>query len=254
MPIPVAKCHGTDNLFLAMGSRDKLGGVRISYLLVHILSPAHTSRSAHDHWFNRRVYAKGMGENLRRLLLRHVDSIMKFPDSRLAQCLPELCSYKTITQVQFDNLITIHAGGTSPPFPFETAHDYYVHASSHQVLDDVRIPFLTINADDDPVVKHVPVHVADNEWVIMVVTHGGGHMGWFEATGRKNRRWMSQPVLEWLRATAEKIDVPRRATRQIEVVNGWLVENGREHLGCRHIGEGGRIEGMVRQKGIFAGL
>ena len=65
---------------------------------------------------------------------------------------------------------------------------------------------------------------------------------------------MSQPVLEWLKATAEKIDVPRRATRRIEVVDGWLVENGREHLGCRDIGEGGRIEGMVRQKGIFAGL
>jgi len=195
-----------------------------------------------------------MGGNLRRLLSQHVDSIMKFPDSRLAQCLPELFSYKSITQVQFDTLVTIHAGGTSPPFPFKTAHDYYVHASSHQVLDDVRIPFLTINSDDDPVVKHVPVYETDNEWVIMVVTRGGGHMGWFEATGGKTRRWMSRPVLEWLRATAEKIDVPRRATRRIEVVDGWLVESGREHLGCRHIGEGGRIEGMVRQKGILAGL
>lgn len=213
--------------------------------------PAYTPRSLHGRWLNRNTYAKGMGGNLRLLVLRHCDAIMKFPDSRLAQSLPELLSRKSITLAQFDDLIIAHVGGSSPPFPFETAYHYYTYASSHKVLGDVRIPFLAINSDDDPIVKHVPMHETDNEWVILVVTRGGGHMGWFGTKGR----WMSQPALEWFKATAEKIDVPRQAARNIRIADdGWLVESGREHLGCRDTGEGGRIEGVLKQKGVLAGL
>ncbi len=187
---------------------------------------------------------------MKRLVSRHVDTIMKFPDSRLAQSLPELFSQKSLTMVEFDNLITVHSGGSSPPFPFKDVYDYYTYAASHQVLGDVRIPFLAINSDDDPLVKHLPVNETDNEWVILVVTRGGGHISWFETTGR----WMSQPALEWFKATAEKIDVPRRVVRNIRVVDGWLVESGREHLGCRDGGEGGRIERAMKQNGMLAGL
>jgi len=208
----------------------------------------------HDHWLNRTIYAKGMGSNLKRLLLRHADSIMKFPDSRLAQCLPELFSRKGLTLVQFDDFITVHAGGTSPPFPFENAHEYYTYAASHKVLGNVRIPFLAVNSDDDPIVKHIPTDETDSEWVTLVVTRGGGHLGWFESTGKETRRWIRQPVLEWLRATAEKIDVPRRVVRSIEVVDGWLVENGREYLGCIDSGDGGKIKGGKSPRDIIAGL
>ncbi len=202
----------------------------------------------------RNIYAKALGENLRRLVSGHVDTIMKFPDSRLAQSLPELFSRRSLTLSQFDNLITVHAGGTSPPFPFKDAQHYYKYASSHTVLGDIRIPYLAVNSDDDPIVKHFPIYETDNEWVILVVTRGGGHLGWFATTGNGSRRWISQPALEWFRATAEKIDVPRRAVRDIRIVGGWLVESGREHLGCRDNGEGGRIERGTRQKGGFAGL
>jgi len=205
----------------------------------------------HHHWLNRNIYAKGMGSNLRRLLSRHVDTIMKFPDSQLAQTLPEVLSRKSITMKQFDGLVTVHAGGASPPFPFKDTHAYYTHGSTHRVLGDVRIPFLAVNSDDDPIVQHVPTYATDNKWVIVVVTRGGGHMGWF---GKEGKRWIQRPVLEWLKATAETIDLPRRAVRNVEIIDGWLVESGREHLGCRDCGEGGRIEGGVKQKGVLAGL
>ncbi|KAI9466190.1 AB-hydrolase YheT, partial [Lactarius psammicola] len=208
----------------------------------------------HEDWFDRCIYAKGMGGNLRRLISRHVDSITKFPDSRLAQSLPELFSRKSITLAQFDNLITVHSGGTSPPFPFANALDYYVHASSHRVLGDVRIPFLAINSDDDPIVKHLPMYETDNKWVALIVTRGGGHMGWFERTGKGVRRWIRQPALEWFKVTAEKIETPQRLVRSIHFQDGWLVESGREDLGCRDIGEGGKIEGNSGKKDMLAGL
>jgi predicted alpha/beta-fold hydrolase len=208
----------------------------------------------HGDWFHRYFYARGMGGNLRRLTSRHTDSIMKFPDSRLAQSLPELFSHRSLTLEQFDNLITIHSGGTSPPFPFASAHDYYMHASSHRVLGDVRIPFLAINSDDDPVVKHVPVYETDNKWVALVVTRGGGHMGWFERIGNGVRRWIRQPALEWFKTTVEKFEAPQRPVRSIRFEDGWLVESGKEHLGCKDIGVGGRIEGGSGKKDMLAGL
>lgn len=215
---------------------------------------AHIYRSLHGDWVHRYIYAKALGANLRRLISRHVDSIMKFPDSKLAQSLPELFSHKSLTLKKFDNLITIHSGGTSPPFPFANADDYYMYASSHRVLGDVRIPFLAINSDDDPIVKYIPTYEADNKWVALVVTRGGGHMGWFERTGNKVRRWIRQPALEWFKATVEKIEAPHRPVHNIRLEDGWLVESDREDLGCKDIGEGGRIEGTNGKKDMLAGL
>lgn len=237
-----------------MGSRGKLNRVRICSPPYTFQTQTHILRSLHGPWFKRNVYAKRMGGNLRQLALGHIDTIMKFPDSQLAQSLPELISRKTLTLAEFDDLITVHAGGSSPPFPFKGVQDYYKYAASHQVLGDIRIPYLAVNSDDDPIVDRVPTNETDNEWVTLVVTHGGGHLGWFETTGNGSKRWMSQPALEWFRATAEKIDVPRRAVRDIRLVDGWLVESRREHLGCKDKGEGGRIEGATGQKGIVAGL
>ncbi|KAF8275036.1 AB-hydrolase YheT [Lactarius quietus] len=212
------------------------------------------AHALHSDLVHRHIYAKGLGGNLKRLVSRHVDSIMKFPNSTLAQSLPELFSRKSITLEQFDGLITIHSGGTSPPFPFASTHDYYTYASSHRVLEDVRIPFLAINSDDDPIVKYLPVKEADNKWVTLVVTRGGGHMGWFERTGNRVKRWIRQPTLEWFKATVENIEGPQQPVRTIRFEDGWLVESGKEHLGCKDIGKGGRVEDSNRQKDLLAGL
>ena len=237
-----------------MGSRGKLKCVRLCTPLFTFPTPTHIPRSLHRPWFKRNLYAKRLGENLRQLLSGHADTIMKFPDSRLAQSLPELFSRRSFTLAEFDDFITVHAGGTSPPFPFKDVYHYYKYAASHQVLGDIRIPFLAVNSDDDPLVEHVPINETDNKWVVLVVTRGGGHLGWFEATGNGCKRWMSQSALEWFRATAEKIDAPQRAVRDIRIEDGWLVESGREHIGCKDKGEGGKIERVTRQKGMVAGL
>lgn len=156
--------------------------------------------------------------------------------------------------VQFVSLITVHSGGASPPFPFASTHDYYVHASSHRVLGDRRIPFLAINSDADPIVKHRPLYETDNMWVALVVTRGGGHMGWFERTGNRVRRWIRQPALEWFKAAVEKIEAPQRPARSIRFEDGWLAESGRKYPGCIDIGEGGKIKGSNGQKNMLAGL
>ncbi|KAH9975997.1 hypothetical protein BGW80DRAFT_1250829 [Lactifluus volemus] len=175
---------------------------------------------------SRLIYSKSLGTSLRNVLNRHRDSIHSFPDTDFAQAFSTLPAQSRVIGTQFDTLITIKFGGSSPPFPFPDPYAYYAYASSYNKLDRVRIPFLAFNYDD-------------NEWVTLVVTRGGGHMGWFQS-GEAEDRWARRPVLEWLRATAEDVKVIPRNVREIECRDGWLVEIGNEHLGCREIGTAAR--------------
>jgi hypothetical protein len=98
-------------------------------------------------------------------------------------------------------------GGASPIFPHPSVNDFYKWASCHNDIERVRVPLLAINSDDDPIVQEIPYdQVEKNEggWVALVVTKGGGHLGWFEGHDGKIR-WINKPVIEWLRAMAEEV-------------------------------------------------
>ncbi|KAN0130915.1 Alpha/beta hydrolase [Lactarius tabidus] len=220
-----------------------------------LASPWDIVKSAHtleDSWFTRRVYAKSLGTNLKNLVHRHIDTIRQFPDSRLAQALPDLMSHSSLRMIQFDSLISVHSAGSSPPFPFDDVWAYYAYSSSHDKLDTIRIPFLALNSHDDPIARCAPQDYDRNEWFTLVVTRGGGHMGWFQSGGAANR-WARRPALEWFKATGEDIQLEHRKIRPIEWKDGWLVEVGNDGLGCQEIGDGGTID--ARQRGdLLAGL
>ena len=209
-------------------------------------------RSLEDSWFARHVYSKSLAAGLKRIIRGHIDSIRQFPDSRFAQALPALMSLSRPTMFQFDSLISVHSAGPSPPYPFDDAWTYYAYSSSHNKLDAIRIPFLALNSHDDPIAQCAPQDYDRNEWFTLVVTHGGGHLGWFQPGGAPNR-WARRPVLEWFRATGEDIRLEPRKARSVEWRDGWLVEVGNEALGCQEIGAGRTI---VDKKGgdLLAGL
>jgi uncharacterized protein len=114
---------------------------------------------------------------------------------------------------------------------------------------------LAINAGDDPVVRQLPEDSGKNALVTLVTTHGGGHLGWFTGQGVFGvRRWITQPVLEWLKATAEDLVLPPRALPRLYEEDGWLTEEGREHLGVK-LAEGvDQVEGVEGEGGLLQGL
>ena len=207
-------------------------------------------------WFSRNAYAKSLGTNLKKVVARHADSIRQFPNSSFAQALPTLLARpdERLMMREFDKIISIHCAGSSPPFPFPDEWAYYEYASSHTKLDTIRVPFLALHSDDDPIASWVPQDYDRNEWVTIVVTSGGGHLGWFEAGG-PGSRWSRRPTLEWLKATAEEVDLGPRQLPAVLVINGWVTEVGKERLGCKEIGDGGRVEGGTGQKSdVLSGL
>lgn len=211
-----------------------------------------------DGFILRNVYSKGMGANLVNLLKRHVAALERLPPGhRAEQVLPKLQELSNPRLSTFDNEITSRLGGSVPPFPFASAKDYYTWASSHKCLPSVKVPLLAVNASDDPIVGHLPLDVGENGYVALAVTTHGGHLGWFESSGDGRwgvRRWITRPVLEWLKAAVEDLEVSPSKAPEIIEVGEWTTESGREHLGHKVLGDVGEIEGVEGEGGLLQGL
>ena len=158
--------------------------------------------------------------------------------------------------IDFDEAVTRVVGGSSPPFPFTSAQDYYTAGSSHTMLGDIRVPFLAVSAGDDPIASIPPVGMTDNGWVAIAVTRGGGHLGWFEAgkTFGQVERWIRRPVVEWIRAIGEDLLVQGQRGRPLHEVDGFLKEVGRDDIGCKEVEGGGHVVGVEGEGGLLAGL
>lgn len=207
-------------------------------------------------YIGRHVYSRGMGQNLVNILRQHTPSLTRDPNLAIAEAATLACALSWPTIETFDQVFTRIGGGPSPPWPFASASEYYEYASSHKVLGNIRIPFLSVNAADDPVVQEVPMEAKDNDWVVTVLTSNGGHLGWFESDGGwgQVRRWICTPVIEWLRATAEDVCQNRQNTKMLREVDGLLTEIGLEKLGCKVVGEELIIIGTEVETGMIAGL
>lgn len=190
------------------------------------------------------------------ILRKHTSSLTRDPNLATAEATTLACALSWPTIETFDQVFTRIGGGPSPPWPFASASEYYEYASSHKVLGNIRIPFLSINAADDPVVQEVPMEAKDNEWVVTVLTSNGGHLGWFESDDgwSQVRRWVCTPVIEWLRATAEDVCRNRQNTKMLREVDGFLMEVGLERLGCKVVGEELIIIGTEVETGMITGL
>ncbi|KAF9053653.1 AB-hydrolase YheT [Hymenopellis radicata] len=202
-------------------------------------------------WLTRELYAKGMGGNLLALVKRHHDALLHEPEHAFAKAVLSLLSVKSPTIRDYHQTFG-RFDGPPPLFPFPSAADYYKGMSSYQVIGDVKVPFLSINALDDPIVQHVPLHGGDNGLVTMVLTPSGGHLGWFQS---RSSRWTTRPVLEWLQLVGEKMEGVRRDPRpSIVDSEGWIREHGAKELGCKPVAGGGIIDGNRGEAGTLQGL
>lgn len=207
-------------------------------------------------FLGKHIYSKGMGGNLLNLLKRHLDSLGADPEHRVGRALAEAMALKNPTLEKFDDTFTRVAGGPAPTFPFASARDYYEWGSSHYVVKDVRVPFLAINAKDDPVVRHVPMDGGGNGFVVMELTNAGGHLGWFQAGAGFVDRWTTKPILEWLKLVGEDMvhDTTTKFAPLFVDNDGFLREEGRPHLGCKEIEGGGLFDGNGGEEGMLQGL
>lgn len=122
---------------------------------------------------------------------------------------PELFDTRGLWRVrnirQFDERYTAPHGG------YAGAADYYERASSLRVIPRIEVPTLIIHSADDPLIPAAPFldpSTAANPNVLLVVTRGGGHVGFIAAASeREDRRWAENRVVEFCRMLDERINV-----------------------------------------------
>lgn len=90
-------------------------------------------------WFGLEVYCKTMGTNMKKLFKRHTEQILQ--NEGIDEEKVRRCKYL----FEFDRYIQC------PTWGYPTEGAYYRDAQSVDALSAVRVPFLGINAEDDPV-------------------------------------------------------------------------------------------------------
>ncbi|PRP82412.1 hypothetical protein PROFUN_10112 [Planoprotostelium fungivorum] len=154
------------------------------------------SRYLHDHWFLRTVYSKALGGNLVRFFNKHRKTYENH----------EEISPSDIDRVKylrdFDEYFTRRAGG------YDSVDAYYTDASSSTRIHNIRVPYLAINALDDPISPAICMpykEIEGNENTILITTKRGGHTGWLEGYNplHFSNSWMDRVAFQFIKAVAD---------------------------------------------------
>lgn len=148
-------------------------------------------------------YAKGTV--IERHLVRGLKEIISGGMEDIVSCsshygwsVPDILKSNTVQEVD-DNF-------TSKLLGCKNAVDYYEMLSSGRRLKDVKVPFLLINAEDDPFIdpRGLPkdIHLK-NKNILFVLTKKGAHIGWIEGVFRL-KRWYVSLTTDFVKWIVEK--------------------------------------------------
>ncbi|KAF2280487.1 medium-chain fatty acid ethyl ester synthase/esteras-like protein 1 [Westerdykella ornata] len=145
-------------------------------------------------WLGMEVYQRTMGSNIIKLYAQHKDEMLKNPKLKHEDIMA--CRYL----YEFDRVVQ------APTWGYPTEGAYYRDAQSVDALTAIRIPFLGISAEDDPIssVEAIPYEeFKQNPYAVLVTTNWGGHLSWFQIGGK---RWFASAVEAFLLKMHNDID------------------------------------------------
>ena len=104
--------------------------------------------------------------------------------------------WASTTLREFDDAATAKLHG------FADADDYYLKSSSNHFIQSIRVPTLLLHSRDDPFlpVAALPLSaISANRFLTLVLTDGGGHVGFFEGGPPWNPAfWMEEQSASFL--------------------------------------------------------
>nr|POF17653.1 putative esterase [Quercus suber] len=145
-------------------------------------------------YLGREIYSKTMGTSMRTLFEEHAEVMLHNP----ALDVERIRNIKYL--FEFDREVQCASWG------YATESAYYRDASSSDSVLSVKIPYLAIHAEDDPIAcdEAVPYEeIRANPYTVLLGTSGGGHLGGYELGGA---RWFVKPAVAFLNAMWREVD------------------------------------------------
>jgi len=136
--------------------------------------------------FGRLIYSPFMAFNLMKIFWRNASAIASVAEIDMRKA-------KQIKYIhEFDRYIQC------PSWKFRTETEYYRQSSSSNSVLDVAVPFLAINANDDPITGSEGIprqEFLQSKYAVLCTTSQGGHLGWVQNNGK---RWYASLVTGFL--------------------------------------------------------
>lgn len=135
-----------------------------------------------------------MGTSMKALFDKHVEQVTKNPNIDVEKVHAVKYLYEFDREVQ------------GPTWGYPTEGAYYRDASSTDSSLAIRIPFLALNAEDDPIAVNEALprlEVQQSAYNVLCTTSLGGHLSWFEMGGG---RWFAKATTAFFQKMHHEID------------------------------------------------
>ena len=175
-----------------------------------------------------------------------------------------------MTLYEFDSIVTSVCGGfvrrclpwliatslTRNLSAQDSTEHYYRAMSPKNFVDGIKVPFLALNAMDDPIAaaKGIPFDAVErNPNLVFAATKHGGHLGWYRGTFSflTKDRWVTDPIVEWLEAIHAADPSPRvnsalvgkSRPKRPQKGDEMVVDPNDPDCGFQEVGEGEKVVG-----------
>jgi len=115
-----------------------------------------------------------------------------------------------------------------PTWGYPTEGAYYRDAASTDSLLAIRIPFLAVHAEDDPIAANEALprcEVKQTPYGVLCTTSLGGHLSWFELGGG---RWFAKATTAFLQKMAREVNLEMLSSD--DSYDGEIVRGQRQPL------------------------
>ncbi|KAG8882236.1 hypothetical protein FRB98_003862 [Tulasnella sp. 332] len=153
-------------------------------------------------FISRRILNPVIGFGHRKIVAANKDAFLALSDED-GLGLSSQQRKKAMSKVLWNPSITMSSFTADFVAPFEgydSLANFLEETSCKNVLKDVRVPLVCLNAHDDPLMKGslLPYSEAQaNAYVMLAVTPQGGHIGWYTRQNGRMNQWFVKPVCEY---------------------------------------------------------
>lgn len=131
------------------------------------------------------------------------------------------------TLQEYDTHLTCHLWG------FDSLDEYYTAASGKNFLSSITIPFLTLQALDDPIIPATTIPYGEflrNENLCLVTTKVGGHVGWLEKLIPKGNTWSDEAACEFVQSVMDHLVSSENRAQRKHAASEHTPEVGLEEI------------------------